>query len=228
VIVPEPFTVEPGPDSSGLPPAPENRRLSEDLRELLRQANGRTLNIGQLEAILHGRGFALFILLLCLPFLFPIAIPGLSMPFGVVITLMGMRLVFGLKPSLPGFIVGREVPHSMLEKMVNAGVRLCVRMENLVKPRWFFLQRGPVMGRLLGLLMASGGIQLSLPLPPLIPLSNTIPAISLVFLTAGMVERDGILIFCGYLANAAAWVYFFLMFTFLGGGVRHLMQAIGF
>jgi hypothetical protein len=218
----------PGPDSSGPSPAPENRRLSEDLRELIRQANGRTLNIGQLEAILHGRGFALFILLLCLPFLFPIAIPGLSMPFGVVITLMGMRLVFGLKPCLPGFIVGREVPHSMLEKMVNAGVRLSVRMEKLVKPRWFFLQRGPVMGRLLGLLMASGGIQLSLPLPPLIPLSNTIPAISLVFLTAGMVEKDGVLIFCGYLANAAAWVYFILMFSFLGGGVRHLMQALGF
>lgn len=222
------MSVAPPEDPTSKQSAPQNQRLSGDLRELLRQANGRTLSIGQLEAILQGRGFALFILLLCVPFLFPVAIPGLSMPFGIVITLMGLRLVFGLKPSLPGFIVGREVPHSLLEKMVNAGVRLCLRMEKLVKPRWFFLQSGPVMGRLLGLVMASGGIQLSLPLPPLIPFSNTIPAISLVFLTAGMVEKDGILIFCGYVANVAAWVYFLLMFSLLGGGARQLMQALGF
>jgi hypothetical protein len=45
------------------PPVPP-RRLSSDLKDLLREAAGRSLTLGELEQILHGRGFALFILLL--------------------------------------------------------------------------------------------------------------------------------------------------------------------
>src|SRR4051812_315439 len=53
-------------------PPPPPRRLSNDLKDLLVQARGRSLSLGELEEILQGRGFALFILLLALPFSFPI------------------------------------------------------------------------------------------------------------------------------------------------------------
>jgi len=210
------------------PPAPPPpRRLSTDLRDLLAEAAGRSLTIGELEEILQGRGFSLFILLFSLPFCAPVAIPMLSIPFGVVIMFLGLRITFGRKPSLPGFILSRRVDYAVLERIIRIGLKLCTWMEKIARPRMHFLQRWPGMINLIGLGIASGGIQLLLPLPPLIPLSNTIPALSVVLLTAGLIERDGVFVLCGYVMNLAAWVYFGLMFAVLGGGVRHLYHWFG-
>ncbi|MEP6670513.1 MAG: exopolysaccharide biosynthesis protein [Chthoniobacter sp.] len=203
------------------------RRLSTDLRELLHETGGRAVTLGELEEILKGRGFAMFLLLMSLPFAFPIAIPGLSIPFGIVIMLLGLRITFGMKPSLPGFILRREVSHAMLERIVGLGLKLATKMEKLVKPRMHFLQRWPGMVNLIGLGIASGGFLLSLPLPPLIPFSNTIPAISVLMLTAGLMERDGLLVLIGHVVNIGAWVYFGIMFTLAGSGISHLWDKFG-
>jgi len=206
-----------------LPP----RRLSDDLRELLTHAAGRTMTLGELESVLKGRGFALFILLLSLPFCAPIVIPGLSVPFGVVITFLGLRILFGRQPQLPGFVLRKEVKFATLQKIVAVGLKLCVHMEKLARPRMNFLRASPGAINLIGLGLVSGGIQLLLPLPPLIPLSNTIPAISVVLLTAGLIERDGVFVLAGYFVNILAWVYFALMFGVIGEGVKHLMHRFG-
>jgi hypothetical protein len=200
------------------------RRLSDELRALLVHANGRALSLGELEETLQGRGFALFILLLSLPFCAPIAIPGLSIPFGVVITFLGVRIIFGRKPQLPRFILKKEVKYQTLERIIGLGLKLCTRMEKITRPRMAFMRNWPGMTNLIGLGLASGGIQLLLPLPPLIPLSNTIPAISVMLLTAGLIERDGVFVLAGYIVNLAAWVYFALMFGVVGEGIRHLLH----
>jgi len=207
-------------------PAPPARRLSDDLRALLAYADGRTLTLGELETILQGRGFALFILLLSLPFCAPIVIPGLSIPFGIVITFLGLRIVFGRKPQLPGFILHKKVTFKVLEKIVAVGLKLCVRMEKIARPRMEFLRVWPGMINLIGVGLVSGGIQLLLPLPPLIPLSNTIPAISVVLLTAGLIERDGVFVLAGYFVHILGWVSFALMFGDVGEAVRQLMHRL--
>jgi hypothetical protein len=208
-------------------PEPPPRRLSEDLDELLRMAAGRSVTIGELEEILKGRGFALFLMILALPFATPIAIPGMSVPFGIVIIILGTRILLGMKPSLPGFILRRVVPYKMLEKIVGFGLKLCRKMEKLVRPRMHFLQRWPGMINLIGLAIASGGFLLSLPLPPLIPFSNTIPAVSVILLTAGLMERDGLLVLFGHLLNLAGWVYFIIMFRLAGHGAAKLWEHFG-
>jgi hypothetical protein len=194
------------------------------LRDLLRQADGRALTIGQLEQILQGRGFALFILLVSIPFLFPVSVPGLSIPFGVVVMLLGLRIATGQKPSLPGMILQREVKYATLEKMINFALKLCSKMEKIVKPRMHFMQRWPGMLKLIGIGIASGGLQLCLPLPPLIPFSNFIPALSIVLLTAGLMERDGLAVLFGYVVNIAAWIYFVAMFAAAGKSVEWIVE----
>jgi hypothetical protein len=211
------------PPAAALPP----RRLSTDLRELREEAAGRSLTIGELEQILQGRGFALFILLFSLPFCTPIALPMLSIPFGVVIMFLGLRIAFGRKPSLPAFILSKRVDYAILDRIIIVGLKLCKWMEKVARPRMHFLQRWPGMINLIGFGIASGGLQLLLPLPPLIPLSNTLPAISVVLLTAGLIERDGVFVVCGYILNIASWIYFGVMFAVLGGGIRHIFHWFG-
>ncbi len=185
------------------------------------------MTLGELETILQGRGFGMFLLLLALPFTFPIAIPGLSVPFGIVIMLIGLRIAMGRKPSLPGFILARKVPQAVLEKTINIGLKLATKLEKIVKPRMHFLQRWPGMINLIGLGIASGGLLLSLPLPPLIPFSNTIPALAVLFLTAGLIERDGLLVLIGHCVNVAAWIYFSVMFVAAGHGIHRLWEHFG-
>jgi hypothetical protein len=210
-------------DNNGLPP----RRLSEDFRDLLKETAGRAVTLGELEQRLRGRGFALFILIMSLPFCFPVAIPGLSIPFGVVILLLGLRIAMGHKPDLPGFILRKEISHKLLDKIVGIGLKVCGAIEKLARPRMHFLRGSRIAINLIGIGLASGGLQLLLPLPPLIPLSNTIPAVSVVLLTAGLVERDGVFVLAGYVVNLIAWVYFALMGAALGEAFRILMRWFG-
>lgn len=209
------------------PDAGTPRRLSEDFGELLRESAGRAVTLGELERRLQGRGFALFILIMSLPFCFPVSIPGLSIPFGVVILLLGLRIAMGHKPNLPGFILRKEISHAALEKIVTFGVKVSRGIERLARPRMQFLRRSRLAINCIGLGLASGGLQLLLPLPPLVPLSNTIPAVSVVLLTAGLVERDGAFVLAGYVVNATAWVYFALMGAALREAFRIMLRWFG-
>ena len=218
--------LSPPPDEAQpVPPVPP--RLSSDLRDLLRVSAGRSMTLGELEEILQGRGFGMFLLLLALPFTFPIAIPGLSVPFGIVIMFIGLRIALGRKPALPGFILRRPIKYALLEKIILLGLKLSTKLEKIVKPRMHFLQRWPGMLNLIGIGIASGGLLLSLPLPPLIPFSNTIPALAVLFLTAGMIERDGLLVLIGHCVNVVAWIYFTVMFAAAGHGINKLWQHFG-
>jgi hypothetical protein len=78
-------------------------------------------------------------------------------------------------------------------------------MERVVRPRMHFLQRWPGMMNLIGLGIFLGGFILLLPLP--IPFSNTLPALSIVLLAAGMMERDGLLVLAGYVMALVGLVY---------------------
>ena len=203
---------------------PSARRLSDDLRDVLRSAAGRDVTLEELEHKLQGRGFALFILLLSIPFCFPIPLPGLSIGFGIVIMLLGIRITLGRKPKLPDFVLHKEIKYKTLERIVKLGLKLCERMEKIARPRMRFLRDHPNAVKLIGIGLASGGIQLLLPIPPIVPLSNTIPAISVVLLTVGLIERDGAFVLCGYFVNLCAWAYFAFMFMMGKRGIEMILH----
>jgi hypothetical protein len=57
----------------------------------------------------------------------------------------------------------------------------------------------------------------------LIPFSNTLPAIALLFFAIGLLNRDGVCILFGHLMNLASIVYFGVLL--LGGAVM-IKEAI--
>ena len=179
------------------------RRLSEDLRAILREADGRAMTVAELESILQGRGFAMFILLLSAPFIVPA--PGLSTPFGIALMSLGLRIAIGRKALLPGFVLRRTLTYKTLDRVITPLARIAERFEKRIRPRMHFLQERPWAINLIGIGIVSGGFLLSLPLP--IPLSNTLPAISIMLLAAGLMERDGLLVLWGYIMGLLSWIY---------------------
>jgi hypothetical protein len=74
--------------------------LSSDLAALRLSSAGRSMTVDDLQAALKGRGVAMLLLLLALPFCL-VPVPGLSTPFGIAVLLIGIRIAFLQKPWLP-------------------------------------------------------------------------------------------------------------------------------
>jgi hypothetical protein len=102
-------------------------RLSTDLETLHDRLKGKSLTIAELKQALKGRGSAILLVLLALPFCF-IAIPGLSMPFGIAICLIGASLVSGRESWLPRFIMRRRLSTARLAQLLRG----CLKSHDLV------------------------------------------------------------------------------------------------
>lgn len=180
-------------------------RLSDDLTLLLNEAQSRPLSIGEMEARLQSRGFALLTMLLAAPFLVP-SVPGLSTPFGLAIMGMGLRLACGKRPWLPESVLNRKLSPGVLTKILRGLIRVVRWMERFAQSRWGWALRGAGARALIGLAIASAGSFLFLPI--MVPVMNTLPTLSILCLTAGLIEQDGIFILSGYGLGVAAWIYF--------------------
>lgn len=201
-------------------------RLSDALRRLLIVANGKPMAIRRMVDVLQGRGLLMVVVLLCLPFLTPVTIPGISIPFGLAIAFTGIRIAFGHKPWLPRFILDRNVSYTVLERMVHVGCKIYEHVERVIKPRFSLLLDGPAMGILIGTAIALAGFFLSLPIPPPFPLTNTIPGFAIIMISLGIMERDGLFVAIGFALTLLATIYF-LIIAFIGqAGVTQLWKYL--
>jgi hypothetical protein len=207
---------------SGHPP--QAKRLSEELESLLEIAPGQPMKLRTIVEHLHFRGLPALIVLLCVPFLFPVAIPGLSIPFGVAIALCGLRLGLGHNFWMPEFLLRREISYELLQKLVGTAAKFYRKVEKLVRPRMHFLQRWPGMINLMGFMIMIGGILLSLPIPPPFPLTNTIPGLAVIFMALGIMERDGVCTLIGYGFAVLGLCYVGAIFFLGAAGVQQLWQ----
>lgn len=197
-------------------------RLSDELESLLSVAPGEPMTLRTVVEHLHFRGLPALIVLLCVPFLFPVAIPGLSVPFGIAIALCGLRLGLGHNFWMPQFLLRREIPYDLLKKLVGSAAAFYRKIEKLVRPRMHFLQRWPGMINLMGFMIMIGGILLSLPIPPPFPLTNTIPGLAIILMALGIMERDGVCTLVGYAFALIGSVYVGLIFFLGAAGARQL------
>jgi hypothetical protein len=78
------------------------------------------------------------------------------------------------------------------------------------------------MLRLIGLGIVIAGLGLMLPLP--IPFSNSIPALAVVLLAVGMLEKDGLCVLLGHLTAVASWVFIGLTSALAVGGFQRLLD----
>lgn len=199
-------------------------RLSEELEGLLSIAPGEALSLRVIVEHLHFRGLPALLVLLCVPFLFPVAIPGVSIPFGLAIALCGLRLGLGQRLWMPDFILRRKVSPDFLRRLVRGASSFYRRMEKVVRPRMYFLQRWPGMINFMGFMIMIGGILLSLPIPPPFPLTNTIPGLAVAFMALGIMERDGVCTLIGYGFILVSICYFTMIFVLGAKGFQEMLK----
>ena len=172
----------------------------------------RSVTLREVMETLHGRAFALLLILLALPFCTPIPLPGLSTPFGLVIALIGFRLSLRQKPWLPARLLDTVLPPRFFGKLLSAGRRMIRGLEWGLRPRCAFLVNDGVLHHLYGAMIMVSGLLLLLPLP--IPFSNFLPALVVVLTSAALLERDG---YCA-IAGGVVFLVTLCFFTALTWG----------
>lgn len=197
-------------------------RLSTELEVLRSRMKDQSLTLEELKRALRGRGSAMLLVLLALPFCF-VAIPGLSIPFGIAICCIGARMMIGREPWLPRSILHRRLSTARSHQLLTGAIKLARMLESFVRPRFDFLHAGPIMPRVTGLGIVIASLGLMLPLP--IPFSNSIPAWAVVLLAIGMMEKDGLCVLLGYLTVVATWVFIGLTSMFAIGGIQALLHS---
>lgn len=187
--------------------------FSQELRQLAEQFADRPVEVGEILERTKGRGMNLLLILITLPFLTPIPLPGFSTPFGLVAAIIGGRMALGQKPRLPRKLLTRKLPPRFLSRLLKASGRVVKWLEYLLRPRLAFMNKRVAFRRLAGAFIAASGLFLLIPLP--VPFSNFLPACTIVLLAAGALERDGLalLLGCGVFFLTAG---FFLLLA-LGG-----------
>lgn len=207
------------------PPSPNPllnpaRPLSVELAQLRDEFETRAGTLRQVIGVLSGRAYELLMILLALPFLLPVAVPGLSTPFGFAVAGIAIQLAFGRMPWLPQRLLDRELPPGFFTKVVNVTAGVVKFLERAMRPRLLVVTGTRWLNGIHLLVIVLAGLLLSLPMP--IPFSNTFPGWTILLLAAGLMERDGWFVLAGYAVLAATAVFFVL----LGGAITEaLTQA---
>lgn len=196
---------------------PPAASISEVLKETARSAPAGGLTIRELLERLGDNGLFMLCIILTVPFLLPVSIPGTSTPFGLLIALIGISLLTDRSPWLPSRLLNHRLSSDRLRLILERGARFFHRIERWTFPRLPVLTASRMMRAVNGSLLTASAILMMAPLP--LPLSNTLPAYGVLFLAAGCMGRDGYLLAGGYAMVALTILYFSLvavfgMFTF--------------
>jgi hypothetical protein len=201
--------------------------LSQRLLEIIEANSGaKGITFNELLEHTEGRGFYLVVILLALPFVVPVSIPGVSTFLGLSVSLLSLKLAFGAQPRLPRFMGNRRLSPQAQKRVLNASVKVLRLVEKLVKPRrtpWMttrparFLNAG---------LMALMGFFLALPFPPLPPFTNALPCYSIILLAASMMEEDGVTVWFAYALSLGTVLYLVVIIGVLEVAVAEGWKAL--
>ncbi|BCA94415.1 sugar transporter [Legionella antarctica] len=192
------------------------KRSSDTLLEI---ANNKDLS-GELTYqrildTLGARAFGVVLLFFALPSALPFsAVPGVSAIFSVPIILFAWQMILARKTLwIPKILACRTIHQETIAKIVHNTVPYLIKIEYFLKPRLSFMN-SRFMEIINGTLIFCLALLLMLP----IPLSNFIFSSLIIFLSLGLIEKDGLFILAVYI-GAIFYISFIYMF---------IMQAINY
>ena len=191
--------------------------ISQRIRALVRSLPTTGITLSELIHRVGNDGLLLLTALLTLVFLLPVSIPGVSTVFGAAILLIALSRLFGRELWIPARLKNRMIGTRKLRPVLRKALPWLQKIERVSRPnriKWL-VAKGPVE-RMNDASMILGAVLLMMPFG-MIPFSNTIPAVAVLFLAIGLLQRDGVCVLLGYISNVATIVYFGVLIT--GGGL---------
>lgn len=191
--------------------------VSQRLRSLVRSLPPTGITLSELIHRVGSDGLLILTALLTLVFLIPVSIPGVSTVFGGAILLIGMSRLFQRELWIPAKMKHKIIGTKKLRPLLRKALPWLQKIERVSRPnRIEWLVADGHVERMNNVSLILGAMLLMMPFG-LIPFSNTFPAVALLFLAIGLLQRDGVCVLLGYISNVATIVYFGVLIA--GGGL---------
>ncbi|MCL4554762.1 MAG: exopolysaccharide biosynthesis protein [Actinobacteria bacterium] len=207
-------------------PKADSVSLGETLDAVIEALPPGKVDVATIRDLLGEDSMLILAAFLTIVFLVPVSIPGVSTVFGTIILLIAFTRMAHRTLWIPRRIAERELSSDKIGSALVQGAKWLHRLERISRPRrWRFFVSGPadVVNNVVVVVCT---LMLMVPLG-LVPFTNTLPALALLFLFVGLIQKDGVCIVGGYLFGIATVAYF--TFLALGGGavVQALVQQLG-
>jgi hypothetical protein len=182
--------------------------LGEKLRVVIANLPAGNVTMDEMRILVGQDGLLLLVIFLTLVFVVPVQIPGLGGVFGFAIILIGISRLRGRTLWLPKRIADCAMPSEKVREALAKSSGWLRRLEYVSRPhRLNRLAASRLADIVNNCAIIYGAILLILPII-LVPFSNTFPALAVLFLCIGLLQRDGLCILYGHLLNIATTVYF--------------------
>jgi hypothetical protein len=198
-------------------------KLSSIFQQLSQKEPTSKTKISEILVDFHENGILLTMLFFALPIAIPMPFPpGFTTIMGTPLIILSIQLLCGFKQiSLPSKINNYQISNDLLINISNKVLPIIKFLEKYLKPRFTFAS-ARYCEQLIGLISLICAISIAVPLP----LTNSIPALGIIIMTLGLLNRDGLIIFLGFItaiigvmvaliAIAASWLsvkYLFNLF----------------
>lgn len=196
--------------------------LSQRLGAIIEKLPSTGVTLSHLLDLVGQDGLMILTALLSLVFIIPVSIPGVSTVFGAAILLIAVSRLFGRNLWLPESFRERVISTEKLRPVLQRALKWLHRLEHVSRSqRMVWLTTGKPWQLVNNCALILGAILLMAPFG-MIPFSNTLPALALLCLAVGLLQRDGLCILFGHAANVLSILYFTLL---IAGGGMMLRQA---
>jgi hypothetical protein len=168
------------------------------------------------ETVGHGaRQQLVWLGLLAMPLLFPIALPGMGSAVGTLCIVVALGLCRGRSVQLPMWLAKRALSQRVkvvLARMIHRAVAIFASMG---RPRMLPLSNKSAR-RLNGVMLGAAGLAMVVPVP-VVTFDNVLPALAITLIAWGLRMRDGRMLLAGYGVTAVAVAS--VMLLWWGGAV---------
>jgi len=201
--------------------------FGERLQGVIARLPSDRVTVAEIRDLVGPDGLLLLTILLTLIFMVPVSIPGVSTVFGGAILLVGVSRLLNRNLWMPKRIAQHALPSDKIRDGLNKGSKWLHRLERVCRP---FRLCG-LASNSVATWMSNGGLVLGavLLMAPfgLVPFSNTLPAIALLFLSLGLLQKDGLFILLGHVSNLVTILYFAALVLFGLEAVREVFKRLG-
>lgn len=182
--------------------------LGEKLRIVIANLPSSQVTMDEMTILVGQDGLLLLTIFLSLVFMSPLQIPGLGGVFGVAIILIAISRLRGRTLWLPKRISQSALPSEKVREALAKSTIWLKRLEYVSRPhRLNRLAASGLADLTNNCGIITGAVLLILPIV-LVPFSNTLPALAVIFLCIGLLQRDGLCILYGHFFNLATIAYF--------------------
>ncbi|WP_349359294.1 exopolysaccharide biosynthesis protein [Stappia sp.] len=195
---------------------------SDDSRQVLDRLHsrlgGEPMTLGELARFAGPQANPLLLMLLALPEAAPLPVAGMSTIIAIPLILVSLRMVLrGADPRLPAILQSRRLPTRLTRAALGRLAGALGMLDRWSRPRW---QGIVARTRMIGAMCFVLALIIALP----IPFGNMLPALCIVGVALGLLQRDGVIVMA---ALVAALVLVAGKLTALGLAFGFAMSSFG-